>query len=288
MSHILENHVVIDGNRLAYGIHGEGEPVVLVHGTPSSSLIWRNVLPRLVAAGYKVHVYDLLGYGLSERPRDPSIDTSISAQVPLLKKLLEHWGLNSVHLVGHDFGGGIAQRFGVFHPAQLRSVTLMDAVCFDSSPSRQAQEQLAAGLEALIKAPDSDHRAHFREWLLSAVWDKDAFAAGPLETYVEMISGPIGQGSYFQHQARHYESKHTMEIADRLHELGKLPVKIIWGADDAWQSVDWAERLHRTIPGSGLIVLENAGHFAPEDRPAEIADHLIAFFASASRQERVA
>lgn len=279
MDSILEDHVVIDGNRLAYGVHGEGEPVVLVHGTPSSSMIWRRVLPLLVTAGYKVHVYDLLGYGLSERPADSSIDTSISAQVPILERLLAHWGLEVIHLVGHDFGGGIAQRFGIFNPGRLRSLTLMDSVCFDSSPSKRTREQLKAGLEALIKTPDSDHRAHFRDWLLSAVWDKQAMRDGPLETYVEMISGPVGQGSYFQHQARTYDSRHTMEIADRLHELGDLPVKIIWGANDAWQSLDWAKRLQQAIHGAELSVVERAGHFAQEDRPAEIADLLITFFA---------
>lgn len=281
MDSILEHHVVIDGNRLAYGVYGQGEPVVLVHGTPSSSLIWRNVLPPLVAAGYKVHVYDLLGYGASERPADPSIDTSISAQVPILERLVAHWGLETLHLVGHDFGGGIAQRFGVFNPGRLRSLTLMDSVCFDSSPSKRTREQLAAGLEALIRTPDEAHRAHFRDWLLSAVCDKQALADGPLETYVEMISGPVGQGSYFQHQARTYEARHTMEIADRLHELGALPVKIIWGANDAWQSLDWAERLRGAIPGAALSVVEEAGHFVPEDRPGEVADLLIAFLAQA-------
>lgn len=281
MTPILTDHALIDGNRIAYGVHGEGTPVVLVHGTPSSSLIWRNVVPSLVAAGHRVHVYDLLGYGASERPVDPAIDTSISAQVPILEKLLAHWGLERLHLVGHDFGGGIAQRFGVFHPERLCSLTLMDTVSFDSTPSQRTREQLEAGLDALIRAPAEAHRAHFRGWLLSAVHDRQAMAEGPLETYLEMISGPVGQGSYFQHQAHTYEARHTMEIADRLPELGRLPVQIIWGAKDAWQSLDWGRRLQSAIPGAALHVVEEAGHFAPEDRPDEIAGLLTAFFAKA-------
>jgi len=138
---------------------------------------------------------------------------------------------------------------------------------------------LAAGLEALIKVPDDIHRAHFRDWLLSAAWNKQALIDGPLDAYVEMISGPVGQSSYFQHQARTYATKHTMEIADRLHELGALPVKIIWGAKDAWQSLDWAGRLRDAIPGAELSVVEEAGHFLPEDRPGDVSDLLIAFFA---------
>ncbi|GHG92803.1 alpha/beta fold hydrolase [Pseudodonghicola xiamenensis] len=278
MNRILGQHALINGNRIAYGVHGQGAPVVLLHGTPSSSLIWRNVLPQLVASGYRVHVYDLLGYGASERPAAPAVDTSISAQVPILEALLAHWQLDTIHLVGHDFGGGIVQRFGVFKPGRLRSLTLMDTVSFDSSPSQRTKEQLEAGLETLIKTPDAAHRAHFRDWLLSAVWNKPAFADDVLSSYVEMISGPVGQGSYFQHQARTYEARHTMEIADRLHELAALPVKIIWGAEDAWQSVDCGERLQRAIPGSELSVVEEAGHFAPEDQPVRIAELLVDFF----------
>ncbi|MCK0745979.1 alpha/beta fold hydrolase [Chromohalobacter nigrandesensis] len=277
MKHLATHHLLIDGKRIAHGVHGSGEPVVLLHGTPSSSLIWRNIAPRLIAAGYQVHVFDLLGYGLSERPQDPSVDTSISAQVPILAALMDHWGLSTAHLVAHDFGGGIAQRFGIFHPKRLRSLTLLDVVSYDSYPSPRTRQQMADGLEKLIKAPDAEHRAHFREWLLTAVHDQHALADSVLDTYLDFISGPIGQPSLFQHQVRHYDPKHTLEIADRLPELGSLPVKLIWGADDAWQSVDYAHRLNADIPGSELTVLENCGHFSPEDQPEAISRLLIDF-----------
>lgn len=252
MKHIVTDNVLIDGKRIAHGVHGHGEPVVLLHGTPSSSLIWRNVMPRLVELGYRVHVFDLLGYGLSERPWDPKVDTSISAQVPILEGLMNHWGLETAHLVTHDFGGGIGQRFGVFRPERVQSLTLIDVVSYDSYPSPRTRQQMAAGLEKLIEASDSEHRAHFREWLLTAVHDKRALEESALDTYLEFISGPVGQPSFFQHQVRHYDPKHTLEIADRLHELGQLPVQLIWGTNDAWQSVDYAHRLHSDIPGSEL------------------------------------
>lgn len=76
---LIIEHVLVNDHRIAAGAHGEGEPVVLLHGTPSS-LIWRNVAPRLIAAGMRVHLFDLLGYGLSERPHPAEVDTSMSAQ----------------------------------------------------------------------------------------------------------------------------------------------------------------------------------------------------------------
>lgn len=200
MDPLATQHVLISGTRIAYGVRGEGNPIVLVHGTPSSSLIWRNVVPRLTSAGYRVHVFDLLGYSLSERPWDPSIDTSISGQVPILEALFRHWGLEKAHVVAHDIGGGIAQRLAVFSPHLFRSLTLIDVVSFDSYPSKRTREQMQKGLETLIKAPDKEHRDHFRDWLLSAVHNKDRFIDASLETFLGYISGPVGQASLFQHQ----------------------------------------------------------------------------------------
>jgi len=277
MTHLVNQHAIIDGNRIANGVHGEGEPVVLLHGTPSSSYIWRNILPSLVGAGYKVHVYDLLGFGLSERPHDPNIDTSVTGQVHVLKALLALWGINDLHVIAHDIGGGVAQRFCIQSPERVKSLTMIDVVSYDSWPSKRTNQQMKAGLDKLIKAPDADHREHFREWFYSTVQNKERLAETSMETYLDFICGPVGQGSFFQHQVMHYDPKHTDEVAPRYAELGKNPVQLIWGADDAWQVVDWAHRLHQAIPGSELHVLEDCGHFSLEDQPEKISALLVDF-----------
>lgn len=277
MASLAEQNLIIDGFRVAYGREGAGPPVVLIHGTPSSSYIWRNVAPKLVDAGFSVHLFDLLGYGLSERPYDQGVDTSVSAQVPILKALMAHWGLESAHIVAHDIGGAIAQRLSIFQPTMVKSLTLIDCVSFDSWPSNRTRKQMAAGLETLIKAPDAEHRAHFREWLLSAVHNKAQFASGALDVFLELISGPVGQSSLFQHQVAHYDHRHTSEIAPRLSELSNMPVQILWGENDAWQVVDWAHKLHAAIPGSALHVIPECGHFAMEDQPEKISRLVTSF-----------
>ena len=156
MTELLNDNAIIDGHRISHGTHGDGEPVVLIHGTPSSSYIWRNVVPELVAAGYRVHLFDLLGYGLSERPWDAAVDTSVSGQVPIVENLLSVWALDRTHIIAHDIGGGIAQRFCIFNPQMVRSLTLIDTVSFDSWPSKRTIQQMEAGLEALIKKPGSE------------------------------------------------------------------------------------------------------------------------------------
>ena len=234
-------------------------------------------MPALVAAGHQVHVYDLLGYGLSERPCDMSIDTSVTGQVPILEGLLDLWGLETFHLIAHDIGGAVAQRFAIQSPERIRTLTMLDAVSYDSWPSRRTHEQMQAGLEKLIKASDDDHRAHFRDWLYSTVENKQRLADTSMETYLDFICGPVGQGSFFQHQVMHYDPKHTDEVAPRYAELGTNPVQLIWGADDAWQVTDWAHKLHKAIPNSELHILEECGHFSMEDQPEKICALLVDF-----------
>ena len=60
MTPLVDDHVLIKDTRIAHGVHGDGKPVLLIHGTPSSSHIWRKTLPALLEAGYRVHLYDLL------------------------------------------------------------------------------------------------------------------------------------------------------------------------------------------------------------------------------------
>jgi len=282
MTHLVNQHALINGTRIAHGVHGEGEPVVLIHGTPSSSYIWRDVLPTLVGAGYQVHVYDLLGYGLSERPQSQDIDTSVTGQVAIFEGMLDVWGLEDLHIVAHDIGGGIAQRFAIQSLERMRSLTMLDVVSYDSWPSKRTKEQMQAGLEKLIKADDADHREHFRDWLNSTVQNKDRLAATSMETYLDFICGPVGQASFFQHQVVHYDPIHTQEVAPRYAQLGQKPVQLIWGADDAWQVTDWAHRLNKAIPGSTLHIIENCGHFAMEDQPEQVSSLLIDFLNSHS------
>lgn len=284
MPDLVPDNTLILGQRIANGVHGAGEPVVLIHGTPSSSFIWRNIVPELVDSGHKVHLFDLLGYGLSERPWDSAVDTSVSGQVPVLKELMKHWSLDRTHIVAHDIGGAVAQRFSIFNPQSVKSLTLIDTVSFDSWPSKRTNEQMKAGLDVLIKKPDEEHRKHFQNWILSTVRNKDRIRAESLETFVNYISGPVGQGSFFQHQVSHYDHKHTSELNDRISELGELPVQIIWGEDDAWQVVDWAHKLHAAVPGSLLHIVPQCGHFAMEDKPVAIIELLTAFLQEHSGQ----
>ena len=149
MTDLLNDQAIIRGHRIACGAHGTGDPIVLIHGTPSHSFIWRNVVPKLTEAGYRVHLFDLLGFGASERPRDPAVDTSVAAQDSVLTGLMRHWRLDSAHIVSHDIGGAVGLRFGVFHPEMTRTLTVIDTVSYESWPSVTWRGIIASTIAAL-------------------------------------------------------------------------------------------------------------------------------------------
>src|SRR5690242_4227331 len=99
------NGFSFEGNRLSYRDIGSGEPIVLVHGTPSSSLEFLEVINDL-SQQYRCIAMDHLGFGQSEKPKNG--DYTLAAHTKRLKALIEHLGLSKFHLLVHDFGGIIA------------------------------------------------------------------------------------------------------------------------------------------------------------------------------------
>src|SRR5262249_10214414 len=109
----------VDGARIYYyaaGSRGAGEPVVLLHGFPTSGHLWTSVVP-LLPEGHRVVVLDLLGYGRSDPPATHPVDVRSHAE--RLVKVLDQLRINFACIVGHDVGGGIAQSLAVRHPQRV-------------------------------------------------------------------------------------------------------------------------------------------------------------------------
>lgn len=273
----LDQHVLVDGVRLAYRDRGTGEPVVFVHGTPSHSYEWRDVVPQIEGAGHRVITYDLLGYGDSERPRDR--DTSVSAQTELLVKLLDVLGLDQVALVTHDIGGAIGQRMAVLHPERVRRLMLIDTVSYDSWPSETWRKIIRNRLHDLTAMPAAEFEEMLTHQLQMTVADSSIMTGDVLQAFLAPHRTAVGQASFVEHQIKHYDSTYTQEISDQLGDL-TLPVRLLWGQQDRWQPTTYAERLAADIPNAELIVVPNAGHFVMEDDPARVAQEILDFLRS--------
>lgn len=119
-SHVLR----VNGLNLNVIVAGSGEPVILLHGFPDGSATWRNQIPALVGAGYRVIAPDLRGFGLSDRPQDvesyamPNVISDVNG-------ILEQLSVESAHIVGHDWGAFAAWLFAALVPSRTTSLTVL-------------------------------------------------------------------------------------------------------------------------------------------------------------------
>ncbi len=256
---------------IAFDVFGEGSPVVLVHGTPSRGAVWRQIVPALVGA-HRVFVFDLLGFGDSERRLDQEVSIAVHGRV--LRELVDLWGIVDAAVVGHDIGGATALRAHLLEGARFRRIALIDAVVLSpwiTPRTRQMQKEL----DRYDPLPDAALEASIREHLQSATSRPlEASAFGNLFAQWE---GAEGQALYLRNLAC-FDETDTHLLEPLLRSI-RAPVLVLWGEEDAWLPVETSERIGALIPSARRVVVRNAGHFSMEDEPAAVARELSAFLA---------
>ncbi len=270
MKQVHDHVVLVDGHSIAYDQQGEGSPVVLIHGIPTSNLLWRNILPQL-ATLHRVFAPDLLNYGKSDKPVDANV--SIEAQSRLIVKWMDQLGLQSADIVAHDIGGGVAQLIAVNYPERVRKLVLIDTVCFDSwpipefLPLQQAGAEEAMSLEAFLKM--------MRGFMPQGVHSKAVMTDDVIDLYLAPWPTEAGKKALFRN-FRRLNPEYTLAIAGELEHLPHRTL-ILWAEHDVFQKPAYALELKRTIPRAELIWIKDAGHWLMEEKPEEISGHVSTF-----------
>jgi pimeloyl-ACP methyl ester carboxylesterase len=247
----------VSGGELAYVEAGQGPAVVLLHGFPTSSFLWRDLLPVL-SIGMRVVAPDLLGYGDSERPG--GADLSLVAQAGYVRELTEALGIDRFAAVGHGLGGGVAQRLAL--DGGVDALVLIDSYAFDQWPSAGARE--VADLPADSSPEEVD--ALLRGWVEDTLM-KRAFTPDEIEGYVRPWRGDAGA------LVRAITALDGRGLEDAEKGLSDLagPTFVIWGEDDPYQPAALAERLGEALPGSMVALLPGCGHLVTEEAPDTVA-----------------
>lgn len=249
-----------------------GSPIVLLHGTPFSSYVWRAIAAAL-AEGHEVFVWDMPGFGQSERSVEQ--DVSLGAQGRVFTELLAHWDLVEPDVVAHDVGGTVALRATLLHGARYRRLVLVDPVALRpwGSPYFHLVRENAAVFEQL---PATLHRALVRAYIAEA--SSPGLSDTVLDRLVEPWLGPDGQPAYYR-QISQADERYTDEIQDRYGSI-TIPVLVCWGTDDAWLSWKMGEQLAASIPNARFERIAGAGHLVQEDAPDQLTKLIVGFLAA--------
>ncbi|HEX9891337.1 MAG TPA: alpha/beta fold hydrolase [Actinomycetota bacterium] len=247
----------VSAGDMAYADEGDGPAVLLLHGLPTSSHLWRDLVPML-SVRFRAIAPDLLGYGASDKPS--GADLRIEAQAGYVRELLAQLGVERFAVVGHDIGGGIAQLLAL--DPGVEAIALVDAIAFDAWPvdgvrRLQAKETVDAALaERFVRASfdlgmrrplaEDDLRAYLDPWL-----------ADPLALL---------------RAARALDGRALLDMRSI-----EVPSFVLWGEDDPFLPASVAERLWEILPEAGVALLPGCGHFVTEDAP-ETALPILAQF----------
>ena len=272
-----ERFTEVDGLRLRWVEYGEGgsDPVLLVHGWPTSSYLWRGVAPGISERGRRVIAIDLPGFGGSDKPTDASYSFGFYGRA--LDGVLAAAGAETIGLAVHDLGGPVGLHWASQNPGRVERLALLNTLAYPG---------LSVALVtffALLRTPGvrswATSPAGLRFTMRHGVTDKDSLSDEAIAAY---------QAPYRDDDARealrlsglgmHPDGMKEVEAWLRTIEF---PVRIVYGARDRilHDVAKTMRKVERDVRGPvETTVLEDCGHFCQEERPEEIGAALGEFF----------
>jgi haloalkane dehalogenase len=256
------------------GWDGSGRTVLLLHGYPTSSYLWRNVLPAVAEAGAPAVAPDLPGFGDSE----PDLPGTWERQVENVERFRRMLGLERVILVVHDWGGLIGLRWACDNPDAVAALVITDTGFFpDGRWHAMAKTLRTEGEgEQLVANVNRD--------LLATALRQIAPTLG--DDAVDEFFKAFASDERRRNQLDLYRSGDFEKLEPYRGKLSALgvPAKIVWGAKDEFASVGSAHRFKKELPDAGLVVLDDAGHFLMEDDPVRVSREVADFVGAVVKQ----
>jgi pimeloyl-ACP methyl ester carboxylesterase len=268
----------LDQGVIRYRELGTGDPIVLVHGLLTNSLLWAPVA-ELLAEQYRVIAPDW-PLGSHALPLAPGTDTSPPALARLIADFLAERELERVTLVGNDTGGALCQMVAVSHPERVGRLVLTPCDAYDNFPPAMFRPlQLAARIPGSVWVIANALRTRRAQRLPIAF---GLLSKRPLDPQVAgAFMRPVLTDRRIRHDVaallRGLDKRYTLEAAEHFGEFDK-PVLIAWAPDDRFFKFRYAERLAAAFPDARLERIEDSYTFVSIDQPRRTAD-LIASFA---------
>jgi 2-hydroxy-6-oxonona-2,4-dienedioate hydrolase len=253
--------ITVFGAKVHYVDAGSGSVVVLLHGLADDVGVWESVMPAL-AAKHRVIALDQIGFGRSDKPL---LDYRAATFVDFLDGFLNELKVNRASLVGNSLGGWIAADFALAHPERIDRLVLCDAAGY----AALGKNMNARTLSALRLASRDDIR-----YLGPLTFHDKRFYEDVDLAFKQRVTAGDG---YTVNQVLDSILRGEDVLDGRVGAIHK-PTLILWGRDDKLIPLSFAERLHKEIAGSRLVVIDNCGHMPQVECPDKFNHALLKFF----------
>jgi len=263
----------VDGLKLHYREAGVGDPVLLLHGWPTSSFLWRNIIPE-IAKTNRVIALDLPGFGLSDKPLDKPYSFRFFSRI--LDGFLKNLAIKSTSLAVHDLGGPIGLFWAVNNAARIEKLAILNTIVYPEMSWAVVLFVLSLRLPFIrgMLATPAGLRMAMRIGVTDATRRTEEMMEGTLAPFESesarqaLIRAGIG-----------LNAKGFAIISGRLKHL-KMPVRVIYGEDDRIlpDIAKTVTRIETDLPHARITALPKCGHFLQEDRPEEVSKILASFF----------
>jgi pimeloyl-ACP methyl ester carboxylesterase len=271
--------VTVDGRTIGYREQGSGPAVLLLHGWPTSSFLWREVMPP-IAANNRVVAIDLPGFGVSDKPLDVRYGFTFFTRT--IDGFLAALDIDTVALAGHDIGGPIALHWALHRPNRTTRLALLNTIVYPefsdavlefvkacTTPEPRERLTSPAGLAEVMRTGLADP-TRLTDEVLAAV--REPFDSE--ESRIALANAGIG-----------LEVDGFAELARRLPTL-RPPMRLIYGEQDRIlpDIATTAARLKHDLPHIEITALPDRGHFLQEEAGPEVGRMLARFFATENQR----
>ena len=267
------------GAQMHYLDEGSGPVVVLLHGNPTWSFYYRNLVQSLTAAGFRCVVPDHIGCGLSDKPQDYAY--TLAQRITDVEELLGHLEIDRYSLVVHDWGGAIGCGLAGRSPDRLDKLVLLNTGAFRSKriPWRIAAVKTPLLGEAAIRGLNAF--AGPAAWMSVTRRLNSAVKQGflwPYRSWADRVAVwnfvkdiPLGSG--------HPSYTELTEVESGLASLANKPISIVWGGRDFCFNRHFLARWQRIFPRAKTTLLEDCGHYVLEDGGERAIGPVVEFLA---------
>ncbi|GEP34286.1 hydrolase [Nocardioides szechwanensis] len=272
--------LTIHGHRRAFVKVGQGPAVLLLHGLGCDHTTWEPVIDTL-AKRYTVIAPDLLGHGMSDKPR---ADYSVGGYANGMRDLLTVLGIDKVTVVGHSFGGGVAMQFAYQFPERTERMMLVGSGGLGPEVSPFIRAITTPGYHQLMGVLTLPGVRHLGVAGMRALAGTGWKATRDLDEVAEIYDSfkdPHARAA-IRHVVRAVVDwkGQIVTMADRAYLTDEMPMAVVWGRDDRVIPVRHASNAAALAPKARIEVIPNAGHFPHRDHPQRFAKILHEFIRS--------